>query len=186
MAHLENRNPAFIPWHTQAYHAVWQRTQNVELRDFIFEMNDWLLSMQQWDNAPALDCQGRFYDPSQQFGPPHASATGVYLEGLCDALLLATSIGDEQRAAAYWTVIRRGLRSLCQLTFKDNVDMYYIEKRDTVRGGVRTTVYDNSIRIDNVQHNLMAVLKLLKQPPRRTLSPSPLNPSRTPGPISHL
>ncbi|MBI4703569.1 MAG: hypothetical protein HY744_20855, partial [Deltaproteobacteria bacterium] len=34
-------------------------------------------------------------------------------------------------------------------------------KRERVRGGVRTTVWDNTIRVDNVQHNLLAVLKIL-------------------------
>ena len=63
----------------------------------------------------------------------------------------------------YRTTILRGLRSVMQLQFVDEVDMFYISKskRNYVRGGIRTTVYDNQIRCDNVQHNLMAILKII-------------------------
>ncbi len=159
--HVENRNPAFIPWHTQAYFEMWRRTGSSELCDFIFEMNDWLLQIQQWNDAPFADCMGRFYAPSRPFGPPHASSTGVYLEGLADAFLAAKEAGDTARQTTYLRTIKRGLRSILQLTFSDDAEMFYISRKKQVRGGVRTTTYNNSIRIDNVQHNLMAVDKIL-------------------------
>ncbi|MEZ4426375.1 MAG: hypothetical protein R3A51_01645 [Nannocystaceae bacterium] len=160
--HRAQRNPAFVPWHTQAYYEVWRRTGEAALRDFIFEMNDWLLAMQQWDDVAAPDARGRFYDPRHpEYGPPHASATGVYLEGLIDAFALAREVGDSARVAAYRQAILRGLRSARQLTFFGDVDMFYVSKRDALRGGVRNTVYDNVVRVDNVQHNLMAVFKVL-------------------------
>ena len=156
------RNPAFVPWHTQAYFLVWKKTKSAELRDFIFEMNDWLLEVQQWDSAPYDDTRGRFYSPDPDYGPPHASATGVYLEGLVDAFSLAQLVGDTSRATKYSEAIRRGLRSSMQLQFADDIDMFYVSKRDRVFGGLRTTVYDNQIRCDNVQHTLMATRKILE------------------------
>jgi hypothetical protein len=160
--HREQPNPAFVPWHTMAYEQVWQVTDDLALRDFVFEMNDWILEMQQWDEAPALDVAGRFYNPERpDYGPPHASADGVYLEGLIAAYRLAVAVGDETRTDAYRTAIARGLRNLMQLQFADEVDMYYISKRDRVAGGLRTTVYDNVIRVDNVQHGLLAVMDVL-------------------------
>lgn len=170
--HLENRNPAFIPWHTQAYRRVWTSTGDVELADFIFTMNDWLLEIQQWDEQIRFpDTQGRFYDPKRPFGPPHASSTGVYLEGLIDAWRLAKSLGESERQERYRRAIIRGIRSVAQLTFKDPVDMFYINKRDKVRGGVRTTVYNNEIRVDNVQHNLMALLEIVGELPATDFRP---------------
>ena len=50
-----------------------------------------------------------------------------------------------------------------QLEYTDEVDLYYIRNKDAVRGGLRTTVYDNSIRVDNVQHGLMGILRILKE-----------------------
>ena len=161
--HVDNRNPAFIPWHTQAYYKVWKTTQNEELRDFVFLMNDWLLGVQQWKSAERFpDTQGRFYDPKRPFGPPHASSTGVYLEGLIDAHQMAKAVGDSGRQEKYRRSIIRGLRSVMQLTFLDDVDLYYVHQKDKVLGGVRETVYDNEIRVDNIQHNLMAILKILR------------------------
>lgn len=157
----ENRNPAFIPWHTQAYYMVWLETKSPLLRDFIFEMNDWLLDVQQWEGVEYPDTRGRFHDPGRPFGPPHASATGVYLEGLIDAFRLAQEIGDVERTRLYAQAMQRALRSLMQLQFADDLDMYYIENKRAVRGGIRTTVYDNQIRCDNVQHNLMGTIKYL-------------------------
>jgi len=159
--HREHRNPAFIPWHTQAYFNVWERTGDPELRDFVFEMNDWLLGIQEWDDAIYPDTRGRFYDYRRSyFGPPHASSTGVYLEGLIDAYRMAVRVGDRERQFAYRRAIVRGLRSVLQLQFADDVDMYYVSKRNRVLGGMRTTVYDNAIRVDNVQHNLLAIFRI--------------------------
>jgi hypothetical protein len=161
--HLKHRNPAFIPWHTQAYYIVWKQTRDPELRDWIFEMNDWLLGMQRRDRDIYPDTDGRFYDPTRPFGPPHASSTGVYLEGLIDAHQLAKEVGDTDRAETYRQAIVRGVRSVMQLEFADRIDMFYVpgRDRDRVRGALRTTVYKNEIRVDNVQHVLMAVQKIL-------------------------
>ena len=160
--HRSHRNPAFIPWHTQAYALLFEVTEDLSFSDFIFEMNDWLLSMQQWETVEYKDLQGRFYNPKHpEYGPPHASSTGVYLEGLIEAYRIANLIGENKRAKAYQTAIHKGIRSLKQLQFKDERDMFYISQRDYVLGGLRTTVYDNTIRVDNIQHGLMALLKLI-------------------------
>ena len=74
---------------------------------------------------------------------------------------LAAGEGDEARAAAYASTIQAGIRSLRQLQFKDEADMFYVSERGRVAGAVRTNPYDNAIRVDNVQHGLMALLKLL-------------------------
>jgi hypothetical protein len=153
-------NPAFVPWHSQAALILYELTGQQELRDFVFEMNDWLLPHQQWGGSLAPDHWGRFYTPEKSsYGPPHASATGVYLEGLVDALALAHKIGDEERALSYELAIKRGIRSLAQLQYRDSLDAFYVSHRSRVMGAIRTETDDNEIRIDNLQHGLMALLK---------------------------
>lgn len=157
-------NPAFVPWHTQAHFVMRDLVDEPELDGFIFEMNDWLLSMQQWDNAPYADLLGRFYDPERpHLGPPHASATGVYLEGLIDAFELARLYNDKGREAGYRRAILRGARSLARLQFKTDDDMFYISQRQRVEGGIRTETYNNEIRVDNVQHGLMGLQRVLER-----------------------
>jgi Aspartyl/Asparaginyl beta-hydroxylase len=173
--HRANRHPAFIPWHSQACALLFAEMNHPILRDFVFEMNDWLLPMQQWDNLRSIDARGRFYDPThREYGLPNAAATGSYLQGLVDAYRLAVQNSDTARASAYELAIWRGLRNIRQLQFKDDVDMFYIAERAKVQGAVRTTVYDNTIRLDNVQQSLMAILKLCHLPEFPKQAPQPM------------
>ncbi len=159
--HYRKRNPAFVPWHTQACASLFAQTGRREFADFAFEINDWLLPMQQWDGLPA-DLRGRFYDPARpEFGPPHAASTGAYVEGISEAAALARAVGDHFRASTYELAINRGLRSLRQLQFRDARDAYYVSKRRRVMGALRTEVYDNAIRIDSAAHALLASIKSL-------------------------
>ncbi len=164
--HRANRNPAFIPWHTQAYAMLHEDLQVPELAAFVFEMNDWLLGMQQWGGRLPPDLWGRFYSPEHpEYGPPHASSTGVYVESLADAWRLADRLGETERARSYARAIRRALRNIRQLQFRDaKVDAFYVKHKTAVMGGLRTEVYNNEIRVDNVQHCLMGLLKVEAEP----------------------
>ena len=160
--HRQARNPAFVPWHTQACASLFEQTGRREFADFTFEASDWLLPMQQWEGVPP-DLQGRFYDPQRpHFGPPHAASTGVYLEGLADALKVARTVGDAARTAAYERAIGRGLRSLRQLQFRRPRDAFYVARKKRVLGALRTEAYDNTVRVDSAAHALAAAVKVLR------------------------
>jgi hypothetical protein len=160
--HRTAPNPAFIPWHTQAYCEVYKITGTNDLSDFIFEMNDWLLGMQQCAGAPCPDFVGRFYDPDhREFGPPHASSTAVYLEGLIDAFGLASSVGDAARANKYAQAIRLGVLNLRTLQFDETLQAVFRAPLETYLGALRTNPYDCLVRVDNVQHALAALTKYL-------------------------
>ncbi len=170
--HRQSRNPAFVPWHTQACASLFAHTGSRAFADFAFEISDWLLPMQQWDGV-APDLRGRFYDPLHpEFGPPHAASTGAYLEGLADAAALARALGQGGRAEAYGQAVRRGLRSLRQLQFRDWRDAFYVSKRRRVMGALRTEVYDNAVRIDSAAHALTAAIKILRPMQFRMGQPS--------------
>ncbi len=158
--HYRKRNPAFVPWHTQACASLYAQTGRRAFADFAFEMNDWLLPMQQWRGLPP-DMQGRFYNPRRpDFGPPHAASTGAYLEGLADAAALARALDDRNRTTLYERAIDRGFRSLRQLQFRDWRDAFYISKPERVLGALRTEVYDNAVRVDSAAHALLAAIKI--------------------------
>ena len=163
--HFAHRNPAFVPWHTQAYYKVWQQTGDPFLQSSIFTMNDWLIeklqSIEEQEGYDYPDFAGRFYYPKGGYGPPHASATGVYLEGLADAWALAKAVNDTKRQEAYRQAIIKGIRHAMQLEFADDIDMFYIANKQAATGGLRSRVYNNEIRMDNIQHNLLALIKIL-------------------------
>lgn len=160
--HYRKRNPAFVPWYSQACASLFAQTGERRIADSALKMNDWLLTMQQWDDVEP-DLRGRFYDPRRPaFGPPHAASTGAYLEGLVDAIALARALGEGGRTSNYKLAVRRGLRSLRQLQYRDQRDMFYISKPERVLGALRTEAYDNSARLDSAAHALMAAVKLLR------------------------
>jgi hypothetical protein len=162
--HRQNLNPAFVPWHTQALYLEYQRTQDPDYRDFIFEMSDWLLSMQQVRSPLYADVAGRFYDPKRpKFGTPHSSSTGVYIEGLIDAWALAKELGDTERQETYRRALVRGLRNVMQLTYLHTDEAFYALDPADALGGVRTSSFNSVVRCDNVQHNLMGILKLIER-----------------------
>jgi hypothetical protein len=157
---IRNPNPAFVPWHTQAATVLYQLTGRVDLRDYVFSLSDWLIPLQQWGGTLDPDLWGRFYSPIHpEYGPPHASSTGVYMEGLADGLRLAIETGDNKRIRGYKRALLRGLRSIAQLQFTDSIEAFYVREPARVMGGVRTEAYNNEIRIDNIQHALMGLLK---------------------------
>ena len=152
------RYTPFIPWHTMAYWHAYQATKDTEYAEAIFEMNDWLICIQDIDDCETPDIAGRFYRYEHAFnGPPHSSSTAVYVEGLAYAYDLAKSFGHKSRCEAYIDSIRYGLRSLFQLQYRTE-NSFYLTKKDRVLGGIRTTVTDNQIRCDNTQHTIMASL----------------------------
>lgn len=160
--HQKKRNPAFVPWHTQACTSLFAHTGRREFARFALDISDWLLPMQQWEIAPA-DLAGRFYNPNRpDFGPPHAASTGAYMEGLADAAALARALGDDTRLDAYERALHRGFRSLRQLQFRSPHDTYYISRKERVEGALRTEVYDNAVRVDSAAHALLAAIKILQ------------------------
>jgi hypothetical protein len=79
---------------------------------------------------------------------------------MADALALAIEARDAKRSAIYERVLMRGLKCIAQLQYRGRADAFYVERPQRVVGGVRTEAYDNEIRIDNIQHALMGLLKL--------------------------
>jgi hypothetical protein len=167
----ENRKPAFVPWHLRAHATMLdalggsEPALEAELREFCFELADFLVTIQEWgDDAVPLDTWGRFYEPEQDWGSPHASSDGIYTWSLVDAFRLAKAAGDADRTERYRLAILRGLRSLMQVQFVNEIDMFYVPhaERSRVAGGLRTLVSDNRIRIDNVSYAVLAALAVLE------------------------
>lgn len=140
---------AFVPWHTQAWERLYAVTRDPELRDFVFEMNDWLAAQVHTGGEP---------DQRGAFGPqqPHCSSTAVYVEGLASAWRLAREAGDGQRAATYERAIRLGLHNLWQHQYRLPEDLYLAANPANARGALRSNVWRTPVRIDNVAHTVLA------------------------------
>ena len=149
--------PALVPWHTMSLARLYRATHERRYADAAFAYSDRLLGLQNQSGIPFPDYLGRFFDPLRpEYGTPHSASTAVYTEGLAYALDLARELQDEPRISRYATAIALGLQNLRNLQF-DDINSYYLQRPERARGGIRTRVYDNRLRIDNTQHAIDAV-----------------------------
>lgn len=56
----DNKNTAFIPWHSQTYRLLYEETEDPELAEFMFEINDWLIDNYQIEDSEYIDEIGGF------------------------------------------------------------------------------------------------------------------------------
>ncbi len=147
-----NKNTAFIPWHTQTYKLLFEKTGHRELTDFVFEMNDWLIDNYQKLSSPYLDYAGGF-------GKNPGNSTASYLEGLADAYYLAKKIGDKEHILKYAEACRYASRFVLQTQFKES-DVFYLPNPQRALGGFKQSPVNISLRNDYTQHAVLGLIKV--------------------------
>lgn len=153
----DNPMPPFVPWQAQAFVRMAIPTKKRAYADYVFEMTDWLLTKQYTpQNCPWPELRGGI---AAYVNAPPGVATAAYLEGIADALLLARTFGDQERAVRYETAVRLAARFVMQLQIRPE-EAYYIHSLPDSVWGVRTTLTRNHLRIDHTQHALMALMKV--------------------------
>ncbi len=152
----ERPSPAFVPWQVQAFTQMTQHAQREDYDDYVFELTDWLADKQLTkDNCAWPELWGGI--AAYQTGRAGVS-TASYLEGFADALSLAKRRGDQVRVDRYERVVRLAARFVMQLQFRKQEAYFVRSLQDTV-GGIRTSPTLNLLRIDHVQHALIALMK---------------------------
>jgi hypothetical protein len=157
----ESHSVPFIPWQAQAWGEMARTTRLRQYADFEFEMTDYLVGLQIEERRLPL----AIYDGGISVSGDGRSGmnTGVYLEGLVDAIRTADAFGETGRAARYRAAARRAARFVMQLRFRDE-EAYYVQSPRDVIGGVRNTPDDPTLRIDNTQHALAGLMGVLEVP----------------------
>lgn len=148
-----NKNTAFIPWHTQTYFLLYNEMKNPEIKDFIFEMNDWLIDNYQIQSDIYIDKIGGFPKSNPR------NSTSSYLEGIADAYLLARNIDDNFHLIKYRDAIRLGVRFILLTQYTED-NAFYIGNQKRALGGFRHSLISNTQRIDYTQHAIMALMKI--------------------------
>ena len=134
-----------VTWLMQAFSKWWQVTGNMDFRDLVFEVADWLLGYQQ-------DKTGGFINDHQPGAPGYTTA--VYLEGIAAALQIA----DNDRQKRYSDSLARGFTFLDRLIIQER-DRAILSNLDFALGGLRQGIHYSEIRTDFVQHSLSAILE---------------------------
>lgn len=147
-------NKSFVPWHAQAWALAYDATGQKKYAEFVFEMADYLGGFQANEGtAISPDMVGAFVSDAGSGGVGTAS----FLEGMVPAHRMAVKLGDAKRAAKYAQALRLGARFLDQLTFKKIDAFYCVMPRDVI-GGVKNSPVDHTLRIDNCQHAVCAMM----------------------------
>jgi len=155
-----NFDPSLVPWQTFGLYHLYNETEERKYVEGIYKLNDRLVVIQNQSGAPFADYLGHF-KARDWFYPSNSASTAVFIEGLIYAFEIARGDGDVERAGNYRKAIIYGLTNLTNLQFKKE-NMYYLKHFAKVEGGIRTRVYDNTVRVDNVQHTIDAFEKVLE------------------------
>lgn len=148
-----NKTTAFIPWHSQIYFLLYNEIKDPEIKDFVFEMNDWLINNYQIYSDAYVDEIGGFPKTNPR------NSTSSYLEGITDAYLLARNIDDNFHLIKYKDAIRLGVRFILLTQYTED-NAFYIENQKRTLGGFRHSLISNTQRIDYSQHAIMALMKI--------------------------
>ena len=146
------RNHAFLAWTIAAFTSLYEDTREAQYADFAFRLSDFLLTQQNLD--PDDEVYGSFH------GLPTAN-TGSYMEGLGDAIHLARLTGDTGKLAGYQEYAKMGYRWLCQLQYTPDL-AEGLAQPEWALGGIRTSLWNSELRIDNTQHAISSFAKGLR------------------------
>ncbi|MFZ5801706.1 MAG: hypothetical protein ACOY3K_01155 [Candidatus Omnitrophota bacterium] len=130
----------FIPWQLQAYAKLYRIDPDPRYAEFIFEMADYLTSK-----------YGRG-DTCENYNFRSISAASL-VEGINRAYEVARALNDEKRTVCYANFVREGLEVVLQLQIPQGAGTAPL-----MAGGFRATATADEVRVDHVQHAVMAIL----------------------------
>jgi hypothetical protein len=172
----KHRNTALVPWHSSAYAEAYLLTKEKVFADFVFEMNDWMASLQYgttsrhnplWQGGFAVWMNG-----TAVAMPPRVGSAS-YAEGLAAACRVARQAGDVARYQRYREATERCLQFLMTLQYTPaNTRQFTDWYRPRLYGAFFGSHQDGSIRVDYTQHAICAMIEYLQYvadvPPARS------------------
>ncbi len=131
-------------------------TQDARQSELVFKVLDALCERQITETSGATpELFGAF---GARAAGDLGSDTTYYLSALNDGVKLARQIGDARREQAYTAAVRRAVRFVLQLEFREN-GCFYVRSPQDVLGGIRTKLWDNRVQIDRCGEALMALME---------------------------
>jgi hypothetical protein len=160
-----HKNLAFISSQTAAYSEAYLLTKEQGFRDFVFEMSDWLCTLQytQLDPRHPLWVGGfmGWVDGKAAALAPHVSCA-AYAEGLVEACRVAQQTGDVQRFRRYRETTERCLQFLTALQYTEANSQHFADwYRPALLGAFYASHQDGNLRIDYNQHAVSALVQYL-------------------------
>jgi len=135
-----NRTTSFIPWQTQALQRLYEVTGDDAVRDFVFEISDYMIEYHHTDEPCAgFELKGII--------------AGIRVEGMIRAYELAREVGDAKRLECYGNFVREGGDYLVDLQYTN------IEKHPKPAIGGFPGRKEPKMRVDRNQHAVVALIE---------------------------
>jgi len=140
-----NNNTAFIAWQSRAYAMLYENTRRPEYKDFVFEMNDYLLN-QYFPDENCTDFEFL------------TSVVSVHMEGVLQAYDLADYLKDHERKECYGNYIREGSDFMLSLQVTEQGNFFEPE----IVGGFMYSSTGDEMRVDRNQHAVVALMEAIE------------------------
>jgi hypothetical protein len=164
----KNKNMAFACWQTAAYAEAYLQDpeQGKPLAEFVYEMNDWLCSLQFTTLDPRHPLWlGGFmsYADRKPVQAPPQIGSAAYAEGLASGCRVAIKAGDVARQQRYREALERCLQFAVTLQYTDANTQHFADwYRPRLLGGFHASDQDGNLRIDYNQHAVSALVQYLE------------------------
>jgi hypothetical protein len=157
-----NKNVACVPWQTAAFAEAYLLTRDRALADAVFEMNDWLVTLQYdlANNNQHPEWVGGFRGWSEGHATDTAptAQAGQFGESLALACRTARQAGDDKRLASYNESLLGCLQFVATLQYTDANTTHFVPLyRDRLTGAVHASTQDGTLRLDYTQHAVSAM-----------------------------
>jgi len=160
-----NKSLGALSKHTAAYAEAYLVTKESVFADFVFEMNDWLLTLQfeqpdsqhpQWLGGFMTWTDGKSVPTA-----PHVEAA-AFACSLIDAARVAREVGDVPRWERYKAGVERSLRFLMNLQYAEANTQHFAEWfRPVIVGAFHASPSDGNIRLDHTAQAVSAMVAYL-------------------------
>ncbi|MCX7120705.1 MAG: hypothetical protein NTZ67_02850 [Gammaproteobacteria bacterium] len=148
---MTNNKMMMSHWLSKCCEKLFFEKKKESYAKFIFEINDLILPYQIPAGFADVDLTGSFSVSGD------CRSTATLAESLLAAYSVAVYVNDTARMKSYGKSVLMAIRFLLQIQVTERNFQHNIAV-----GGFRNSVYDNTIRIDNVQH-VLCVLNLSRQ-----------------------
>jgi hypothetical protein len=162
----EHKNMGMIPWHSAAYAEAYRATKEPAFADTVFEMNDWLctLQYQQLESRRPL-WQGGFksWRDRRELAEAPEAGSALYAESLMHACATAREAGDVRRWQRYKDAAGLCLRFLTTLQYTDaNTQHFSAWYRPALVGAFHASHQDGNMRLDYTSRSVAALVAYLE------------------------
>lgn len=161
----QQRTLAMTYWHTAAYVEALSKAPDKLLADCVFEMNDWLTTLQHARKDPRrpLWFGGFKRAQSAPLSEPPSITTASAAASLCEACRIARQTTDLSRLNRYRQAADQAMSFLTTLQYTEANTQHFAEwYRPVLVGAFHASHQEGDIRLDYTNHAVSAMVQYLQ------------------------